>query len=534
MGKAFSKLSTLDCRRSGHLSPPFSPTSDAALPASPSRPPRRTVSSASLPPRTSPTLAAKASRPPTPDPCISLPLEHDVPAATVSSTALKNLPGALQTDVPPHLAATGVIAYQGVLRRSKPGALPDLWNSAIVYAEVEQGLVRRYPPGDNDLWEHLEHGRVYDGPQDLLRRRGGFEIDKESGTVTYRLDGNAVEAAHERWTGVTTGIPLDVQFEPDVRATMKTQAFPLEGGRWLVTQPDAVSCISACEAAALMVLGVPFSEAVRLFVNRKQTMHASAGNLKALTGVDPVLMVHKVAADKDTPPADFLRDVQRQLRASKVGILSRGGHVNVLYELRLDASGESGTAVIADPYHGTYGELSFGPGKAALWEGMKAKRGTFDVTVTFPAVGLLHKLQAFERSLSAGTPEERARFLCALSSDKGYLREMARPRDASRACFAAYVAILERALDSTRCSNDVRGKFLYTTGSAEQVLGGSANRDLRKDVWRPMVGRVASEFVERGGSFDKWTGTYGVATAAYLRDQISEHRDRTRQGPPAP
>jgi hypothetical protein len=59
-------------------------------------------------------------------------------------------------------------------------------------------------------------------------------------------------------------------------------------------------------------------------------------------------------------------------------------------------------------------------------------------------------------------------------------------------------------------------------------------RDLRTDVWRPMVGRVASEFVKRGGSFDQWTGTYGVATAAYLRGEISKHRDPTRQGPPAP
>lgn len=451
-------------------------------------------------------LKARVSGPPSPK-------GVDVSLSPREDFSTAPLPGRLKTDVPAAWTDLNVIGYQGVRHDGPPGG------STTVYARCADGQVRRFPPAGHisvTAERLLNEGWVMDAPADSFKRKGGFDVDVESGRVTYTVEGTPVASTGERQVAPSR-LHVSVMADPDYQALWKVQAYPLAPGRWMIPQPDGGTCASACEAALCMSAGMTFRAASRGFrMERYVKPGSDLASLKGRTGIDPLEVAAPLHGGQPSP--GDLRALQQNLRDHGPAVLGRNGHSCMLYELSLDPGGVSGKAVIGDPFHGTYGEVEFGPGKTALWSPPGPIQEAFIRTVFLPKGQLDVKLDDIRKKLLEATgPEPATTFVSGV-----YLKGL---RTACKTPLGAHkmFKLLGEALDPARSPNSVRGEFLKTVVTVEtKYLADASRKNVRDELWRPLVGKAAHDFRVGGGDFSALDGV-GPKTQKFLAELADDH-----------
>jgi hypothetical protein len=338
---------------------------------------------------------------------------------------------------------------------------------------------------------------VLDGPAELVTRRGCFEVDSETNAVKYVLDGISIAPAHVR-TVTPYIFSVSDMFNPDYQSLWKVMAFPLGGDRWMVPQPDSSTCSAACEAALCMSAGMSFDAATDGFYMRRRTGADLEDSLCEKTGVAAPIVLRSALKD-GAPSPECLAKLRQALQENGAAILSCNGHNRVLYELSLDSTGEAGAAVFHDPFHRTYCEIQFGPGKTALW----ALPGIFkddQVRATLlPKTAVERRLQQVQQALQDAPNDEATRAYVT----EAYQRDLAQARALPIATHKL-ATVLKDALDPARCANETRAGFLRTVRKTEtELLSGSDFAGVRRTIWRPLVAKVAHDFRTNGGDLNE-------------------------------
>lgn len=203
--------------------------------------------------------------------------------------------------------------------------------------QCADGIVRRFAAGARS--EHIASGEIHDVPSHRVTRHiAGIEVSADFKQAAFMVEGFPVSPA--KMGGFTV--------------------YPMPGGRFMVPQPGANDCASACELMMLLDNGVASiggNSPPLPMTGVRRNDHEIMATLQEKTGRTPVKFKHEInyktglfggthASRKET-----WRDLSQKIDELGSCILTKNGHDVMLDKVRED-NGKF-FLTIRDPYHGT-------------------------------------------------------------------------------------------------------------------------------------------------------------------------------------